>query len=188
MKYTLRSIYRLTLLFLIVQSCSKNNLADPFLISNHRIGMLTDSTQVKDLDVIFADDSLENYRTRTRFSGVSRNIKVFDKTGNLLLTLSPEQLVDSTATINTIKIEDPRYRTSKGINVNSTFGELSTAYEIKKVDNLIKTIVISVEGLDASFTIDKNELPANMRFDRTLNIDPIQIPEKAKIKYFMLHW
>jgi hypothetical protein len=45
-----------------------------------------------------------------------------------------------------------------------------------------------VKEIEATFTIDKKELPANLRFDVKANIDPIQIPEKAKIKYFMLHW
>jgi hypothetical protein len=188
MTHILRPVYILIVLFIVFQSCVKDSSTDPFLVSNRQIGLLTDSTQVKDLKVIFSNDSIENDAAKNRFTGVSPSIKVFDKTGKQLLTLSPERLVDSTATINTVKIEDPRYQTAKGISINSTFGELNAAYKIKKVDNLIKTIVISVESLSATFTIDKGELPANMRFDRSLNIDPIQIPEKAKIKYFMLHW
>ena len=60
--------------------------------------------------------------------------------------------------------------------------------KISKIDNLINAIVVSVNEIDASFTIDKKELPASMRFDMNMTIDVIQIPEKAKIKFFMVHW
>jgi hypothetical protein len=49
-------------------------------------------------------------------------------------------------------------------------------------------VVVSVNEINASFTIDKTELPGGLRFDMDATIDAIQIPEKAKIKFFMLHW
>ena len=38
-------------------SCAKEQ--DPFLISKQNIGSLTDSTQVKDLKVVFSNDSIK---------------------------------------------------------------------------------------------------------------------------------
>ena len=90
--------------------------------------------------------------------------------------------------ISTVRIIDERYKTDKDISTISTFKTLRDNYKISKIDNLINVIVVSVNEINASFTIDKNELPASMRFDRDLVIDPLQIPEKAKIKFFMLHW
>ena len=80
------------------------------------------------------------------------------------------------------------YKTEKNISTISTFKDLKEAYKISKIDNLINAIVVSVNEIDASFTIDKKELPASMRFDMNMTIDVIQIPEKAKIKFFMVHW
>jgi len=37
------------------------------------------------------------------------------------------------------------------------------------------------------FTIDKEELPENLRFS-TSDIEAVQIPDDAKIKYLMLGW
>jgi hypothetical protein len=38
------------------------------------------------------------------------------------------------------------------------------------------------------FTIEKTELPAELRFDMNLKIEAIQIPDDAKIKNFYLQW
>ena len=53
---------------------------------------------------------------------------------------------------------------------------------------MISSIVVFVDEINASFTIDKKELPANLRFDMELKIEKIQIPDKAKIKYFFVYW
>ena len=41
---------------------------------------------------------------------------------------------------------------------------------------------------DPGFIIDKKDLPAELRFDMSLNIEASQIPDEAKIKYIMLYW
>jgi hypothetical protein len=37
-------------------------------------------------------------------------------------------------------------------------------------------------------TIDKKELPAELRYDTQARIQASQIPDDAKIKYFMIDW
>lgn len=188
MKFTLSTPIIIALLAITFQGCDSEPKTNPFGITKHSIGYLTDSTQVLELEAVFLNDSISKFKEDTGFTGVTTNINIFDKQGNPLLVLSPKVSLDSTTTITTVKIEDARFITSKGITKNSTFGDIQKAYKINKVDNLINTIVVSVNEINASFSIDKKELPANMRFDMNLNIDPIQIPEEAKIKYFMLHW
>ncbi|MBO3117184.1 hypothetical protein J4050_10525 [Winogradskyella sp. DF17] len=169
-------------------SCGKESAPDPFLIKKNHIGLLTDSTTVKHLDAVFANDSVVRFVAGDEFAGSVNIIEVYEKGGKKLLDLSPREALDSTAVISTVRIIDERYKTEKDISVLSTFGELQKAYKISKIDNLINSIVVSVNEINAAFTIDKKELPASLRFDMSLSIDPIQIPEKAKIKYFMLHW
>jgi hypothetical protein len=168
--------------------CTKDSSPNPFLIKKNNIGLLTDSTTVKDLDAIFANDSVVRYVAGDEFAGSINVIEIFEKGGKKLLDVSPREPLDSTSVISSVRIIDSRYKTEKDISVLSTFGEIQNAYKISKIDNLINAIVVSVNELNASFTIDKKELPASLRFDMSLSIDPIQIPEKAKIKYFMLHW
>lgn len=173
---------------LVSTSCTIEKPVDPFLIEKHHIGLLTDSTKVKDLDAIFINDSVVRYIAGDEFTGSVNTIQVFEKTGKKLLDLSPKEALDSTSVISSVRIIDERYKTEKNISNLSTFKDIKEAYKISKVDNLIYSIVVSVNEINASFTIDKKELPASLRFKMDTTIDPIQIPEKAKIKFFMIHW
>ncbi|MDN3493962.1 hypothetical protein [Winogradskyella bathintestinalis] len=173
---------------LLIISCSNDNSKHPFTVANQQIGLLTDSTQVKELDAIFKNDSVVRYLSGDEFIGSVNTIEIFEKGGKKLLNLSPKKALDSTSVIKSVNIIDSRFKTEKNISILSTFKDIKAAYKISSVSNLINVIVISVDEINASFTIDKKELPASMRFDMDMAIDPIQIPEKAKIKYFMIHW
>ncbi len=181
-----RSLIYITIVSLFITSCGKNQ--DPFLIQKQNIGNLTDSTQIKDLKMIFAKDSVVNYSGADEFTININNIDIYDTDGKALLTLSPERKADSTATLNSVRVLDPRYKTEKGISTASTFKDIENAYTITKIDNIINVIVLNVKEIDASFTIDKNELPSNLRFDTSASIEASQIPDNAKIKYFFVHW
>ncbi|WP_179005363.1 hypothetical protein [Winogradskyella forsetii] len=182
------TLFAVLICVFLITSCAKDNPPDPFAIGKNHVGLLTDSTQVKELDAIFSNDSVVRYIAGDEFIGSVNTIEVFEKNGNKLLDLSPEEALDSTSVISSVRIIDERYKTEKDISALSTFKDIKEAYKISKVDNLINVIVVSVNEINASFTIDKKELPASMRFDMDMAIDPIQIPEKAKIKYFMVHW
>ena len=173
---------------LFLASCEKDKVVNPFLIEKTNIGLLTDSTQVKDLETIFSNDSVVRYIAGDEFTGSVNSIEIFEKGGRKLLDLSPKEALDSTSVISSVQIIDERYKTKKNITTISTFKELKETYKISKIDNLINSVVISVNEINATFTIDKKELPASLRFNMDIAIDAIQIPEKAKIKFFMVHW
>lgn len=174
------------LIFLITISCEKEQ--DPFLISKQSIGFLTDSTQVKDLDLVFMNDSISKYIGGDEFTGNINDIEVFEKGGNLLLTLTPSEALDTTSTIKTIRVVDARYKTKLGLSTKSTFKDIVDNYKISSIQNTLRNLIVSVDGINAFFTIDKNELPAEMRYDMNLKIDAIQIPDIAKINNFYLQW
>ncbi len=176
----------LVICLLLATSCK--NEPNPFLVKKNHIGLLTDSTQVKDLDAIFANDSVVRYIAGDEFTGSVNTIEIFDKGGIKLLDLSPVDALDSTSVISTVRIIDDRYKTEQEISTLSTFGDIQNAYKISKIDNLINSVVVSVDKINASFTIDKKELPSSLRFKTGEQIDEVQIPAKAKIKFFMLHW
>lgn len=167
-------------------SCEKE--IDPFLISKQNIGLLNDSTQVKDLKSIYINDSLRKFVSGDEFTGNINDIEIYDKEGAPLLVLSPAQSLDSTSTVRTIRVIDPRYATASGLNVNSSFKDIKDHYSISSIQNTLRNVIVSVNEINAYFTIDKNELPANMRYDMNLKIEAIQIPETAKIKHFYLYW
>ncbi|TYA59674.1 hypothetical protein [Formosa maritima] len=183
MKKSLFSLAILTLLFI---SCNKEQ--DPFQISKQHIGLLTDSTQVKDLKAVFDNDSVVVRLHDNEFTFNRTDIDIFDKTGKLLLTLTPKTVKDSTSTIETVKVLDSRFKTDKGLNTKSTFRDINNNYKISSIQNTLKNVVVFINDINAFITIDKKELPAELQFDMNAKIEAIQIPEKAKIKYFMIGW
>lgn len=176
----------LSILAICFTSCNKEQ--NPFEIAKQHVGLLTDSTQVKDLKSIFSNDSISKFESGEAFSGNINTIDIFDKSGNKLLVLSPKKLLDSTSIISSVQIIDPRYKTNDNISTISTFKDINSTYKISKISNLINSIVVTVKDINAAFTIDKSELPANLRFDRNLTIEAIHIPDNAKIKYFFINW
>lgn len=183
-----RILFILVLFILVVMSCTKEKKQDPFQISKHHIGLLTDSTQVKDLEFAFPNDSIIKNITGDEFAGDMNDIEVYDKTGKQLLTLTPTQALDSTALIYNVHVMDSRYKTDKNISTLSTFADIKNNYKITGISTLINSVVVSVNEINASFTIDKKELPANLQYNMDLKIEAVQIPDNAKIKYFMLYW
>ncbi|WP_445954730.1 hypothetical protein [Yeosuana sp.] len=179
------SFFFLVILSFLFAGCNQEQ--DPFQISKQHIGLLTNSTQVKDLKIIYAKDSIVK-SDDNGFSGYNNDIEIFEKGGEKLLSLSPRIPTDSTSLIQSVRIFDSRYKTDKNITINSTFKDIAKNYKITRIDNLINSIVISVNDINASFTIDKKELPANMRFDRSLKIEETHIPDDAKIKFYFITW
>lgn len=172
----------------LIISCKTEKKQDPFQISKQHIGLLTDSTQVKDLEYAFPNDSIVTSIKGDEFTGENNDIEIYSTQGQKLLSLTPSQALDSTATIKSVHILSEKYKTDKNISTISTFKDINENYKISSINNLINSVVVSVNELNASFTIDKKQLPANLRFDMTLKIEAIQIPDNAKVKYFMIHW
>ncbi|MGJ5643425.1 hypothetical protein [Formosa sp. S-31] len=181
-----KSILSAAALGLLLFNCSTS--PDPFLIQKDSIGELTTTTQVKDLETVFKNDSIVQYKPGSPFTGSIHEIEVFEKGGKKLLTLTPSKLQDSTAVIKTVQVLDSRYKTDTDLSTLSTFKDIVDHYKISSIDNLINSIVVSVDELNASFTIDKMELPSNLRFDMNLHIEASQIPDNANIKYYFLNW
>jgi len=171
---------------LLIFSCSTSY--DTKLISKQSIGLLTDSTQVKDLESIFPDDSIVKFTKKNRFNTANRNIEIYKKSGEKLLTLTPKKLKDSLTTIKLIEINSNTFKTNRGLHLKSTYKILKENYKISSIQNSLKNIIISVDEINSFFTIDKNDLPAELRFDMTLKIEAIQIPEDAKITGFYIQW
>jgi len=183
MKY---KFFALTIITLLITSCAKS--PDLNLISKHSIGLLTDSTQVKDLKSIFSNDSIAQFIGGDEFTGAINDIEIYNKNGDKLLVLTPRQSLDSTSTIKTIQVSFNQFKTDKGLNTNSTFKTIKDNYKISSIQNTLRNILVSVNEINAFFTIDKSELPAELRFDMNIKIEAIQIPETAKIKGFFIQW
>ena len=177
----------LAILLGLFVACDKTT--DPFLITTNSAGLLTDSTMIKELKTVFINDSLSKFIGGDEFTGNTNTISVYEKeSGALLLELDPNSALDSLSTIRTVRIMDPRFKNQDGINTLSTFGDLNSNYRISSVQNTLRSLIISVDEINAYFTISKKELPEEMRYNMNKKIEAISIPESAKIKDFYLQW
>ncbi|WP_343485582.1 hypothetical protein [Allomuricauda sp. d1] len=168
---------------LLFTACGEKDTT--FLITNESVGKLDKISLVRDLELIYADDSIVKDTFFSRIGSKTKKIKVFEKGGKHLLTLSPSD--DSIPTVENIQVMDARFMTDSGIGLNSTFKDIKENYTIKKVVTALNNVVIFVKETNMYFTIDKNQLPANLRYSKS-NIEAVQIPDEAKIKYLMIGW
>lgn len=169
----------------MVTQCQKEK--DPkFVITNSQVGKLDKNSLARDLELIYADDSLVMDTVKLSFGSGASKIKIFEKGGNHLLTLTPNS--DSIPTVQNVQINDVRFSTGNGITMNSTFKDIREKYQIKKIITSINNVVILLKNSDIYFTIDKAQLPASLRYSANTNIEEVQIPDTAKIKYMMVGW
>ncbi|WP_419213927.1 hypothetical protein ACNR9Q_07185 [Maribacter sp. X9] len=166
-------------------NCESDKKND-FQISGDQIGQLTKESLARDIDLIFAKDSVVQDTVKLNFGSGASKIKIFEKGGKLLLTLTPNR--DSIATIQNVQINDSRFITEKGLTKESTFKDIKENYAIKKIITSLNNVVILLKDSDLYFTIDKKELPESLRYNANSKIEEVQIPDKAKIKYMMMGW
>ncbi len=177
----------LAAILVIFAACEKST--NPFTISSNSIGLLTDSTKFKDLKTVFTKDSLSRHIGGDEFTGTTNIISVYEKiSGKLLLELDPKHSLDSLSTIRTVRIMDSRFKNKDGLNTLSTFGDFSSKYQISSIQNTLRSLIISVNEINAYFTIRKSELPEEIRYNIDNKIEAISIPENAKIKDFYIYW
>ncbi len=161
---------------------------DPYLIQNGQIGPLTKQMQMKQVDSIFPLDSIVPLSSIENTLGTQGEVEIYEKGGKKLLLLSPEDETDPNSVITNIQIFDARFKTEKGLNLNSTFADVKANYEVVGIQNAINSVVVFLKDSDVYLTIDKKELPASLRYDYSAKVEVTQIPDAAKFKYFMIGW
>jgi len=142
------------------------------------------SSRLAELDEVFLLDSLVR---DTALLNMGRNgkIEVYEKGGAHLLTLTPD--ADSIPGIENVQIRDTRFQTAEGISLESTYGDIEQAYEVRKVVSSMNNVLVLLKDHPLYVTISREELPAAIRYTET-NIEAVQIPEQARIKYMMVAW
>ena len=182
----LKKIIALVSVTLLFIQCKEE--INPFLISNDSVGTLTRGMTIKEIDSTFAKDSIVKLYAQNEELPTQGEVEIYEKNGTKLVSISPVNNNDPDALISNFQFFDPRYKTDKGLNLSSTFKDIKTNYKISNIETTISTVVIFLEDNDLFINIDKNELPENFRYNPNLVIDVTNIPDEAKIKYFMLSW
>lgn len=182
----MKKVIALVAVIIVLASCTKGQ--DAFEWNKNRVGHLTKDMKVYQLDSLYANDSIVRNVKGDEFSNGANKIEIFEKGGAHLLTLTPSEALDSTATIENIIIRDERFTTIKGITKNSTYKEISAAYKISSVDNMIDDAVIWVDDENFYFTISKDGLPTDVKFDISTSIEKTMIPADTKPQYLFVSW
>ena len=171
---------------LLLASCGEKK--DPFAIGDGEIGLLTKEVRMKQIDSIFAQDSIVKLNPIQDAIGTQGEVEIYEKGGKKLLVLSPNDESDPESVITNIQIFDARYKTASGLNKASTFKDIKANYEIAGIENAINSVVVFLKNSNVYVTIDKKELPESIRYDYSAKVEASQIPDEAVFKYFMLGW
>jgi len=178
-----KSIFTLALTSLLFIQCNTNT---DFVIAKDQVGKLQKSNTIDEIGTLFTADSIVRDTILTRIGAAVKKINIYEKGGKHLLALTPN--TDSIPKIGIIRIYDPRYVTEKGVGLNSTFKDIEDKHNIKKITSALSNVVIFLKDSDAYFTIAKSELPSSLQYGTSTNIEAVQIPGDAKIKYMMVGW
>lgn len=181
----MKKTFLLLALVIAASSCTKKQ--DPFEWNKERVGHLTKTMMVYQLDSLYANDSLVKNIKGDEFSNGPSPIEIYEKGGKHLLTLTPLE-VDSTSTIEYVRVRDNRFKTAEGITIESDFKTINAAYSISSIDNMIKDAVVRVNDQNFYFTIDKDLLPTDVKFDMSATIEKSMIPDTATPKYVFVSW
>lgn len=157
-----------------------------FLIAKDSVGKLKRSDLIKDIESIYAQDSIVRDTTALNIGNSTKKLKIYEKGGKHLLTITPTS--DSIPGIENLRIFDPRFISDKGVGLASTFKDIRENYAIRKIVTSRNNVVLFVKDSDVYFTISKEELPASLRYAASTDIEAVQIPDKARIKYMMVGW
>lgn len=182
----IRTLLLVVTFAMLVVQCGREN--DYFLISGSAVGPLTIDSPIKAVDSLFANDSIVKLNPVKNTLGTQGQVEIYDRDGNKLMLITPGNENDPESRISDILLFDTRYATKEGINPGSTFGELKKQYEIKAVENAINSVIVFLKNSDIWVTIDKNQLPEDIRYNYNSPVEATQIPDEATFKYFRIGW
>lgn len=188
-KYILRVFWFVLLILLFIQ-CSKENT---YVIEKGKVGLLNTDTEVKDLKNIFATDSIvsallsvnsQESDEKESFFDDADEYEIFSSSGEKLLAIIPVEQRDSTSKLKSIQIFNAKYKTTKGLNLMSTFSDIKSNYTINKVETTLTSAMLYIDELNATIAIDKEEIGLPKFSREKVSVD--QIPEVSRIKFFTI--
>lgn len=182
-KYKLSS-FIIVVSFVFFVSCTNDS---QFKIEKGRVGELTSTTSMKEVYQIFKQDSIiEQFGEGALGSNYFQDDDkyfIYEKGGKHLLTIIPNESLDSTSTIKSIEIHDARYSTASGITIDSNFSEINANYTIRP-ESTLQSVTLFLDELNATIAIDKKEL--GLRSVSTQKVTLEQIPDLARMKSFVI--
>lgn len=166
----------------LVLFCSCGN-GSQFKIEKGKVGQVTATTTIGDLEQIFKNDSIVQKLSEGVLGDTFSDddeILIYEKGGKHLLTIVPKEQLDSTSTIRCVEIYDDRFKSQTGLNLNSTFSEINLNNKISKIETSLSSATLFIDDINATISIDKSELGLKPFSNEKVSLE--QIPDLAKIK------
>lgn len=170
---------------LLLVSCTSK---EQFQITADQIAGITKETTVADIETLFTNDSIVVAKKGGKYADAEGTISIYEKGGVKLLSIDPKEANDQASTVEVIRVFDNRYQTDKGISLSSTFKDITDAHTIKRIHNLLDSVVLFLENSPVFITIDKKHMPGEFMFDTSRKVELTNIPDDAPIKYMMIGW
>lgn len=159
-----------------------------FLVTENSVDVFKTGMTVKDILTIVPKGQLKKVVDYDDYENAYDDFQYFDIDNKHLLTLTPTIQDDLNGTINRVLIIDKRYKTHKNIGLSSTYRNLKNNYEITEYAPDLEHIVLTVEELNAWFSISKDQLLENWWDDSNKKIDTTKIPDTATFDTFVIWW
>lgn len=160
-----------------------------FLLAPNQVGTIEKGMTIKDLYSIFSENQIKKIKTKSELTAdASDNFFVYDSLNHLLLIASPQVKNDEGSKITRIVIKDKRYKTEKGIGLQSNVGQIKDAYENTDFLPSANEIVMFVPEIDANFEINPRHLHSNMWNDSTGTIIADSIPANTTVSTLAIFW
>ena len=183
-----KNIYRLlifSVMSILFVQCGDGG---KFTIAKGKVGELTTLTTISDLDNIFKNDSivknLSEGNLGANYFQDDDEYLIYEKGGKHLLTIIPQEQLDSTSTIKSIQIYDARYSTKMGLSLESSFEDINLNNTITKVETSLSSATLFIDDLNVTISLDKEDLGLKNFSTQKISIE--QIPGLAKVKTFIV--
>lgn len=185
---SIKAFVLMLIVVLVFTQCSREN---KFLIKKNRVGFVSNTDVIGDLESLFKNDSIAKYLSEGALGGVDTKYlqeddeyKIYSKEGKHLMTIVPKEPLDSSSTVKYVEIMDPEFKTEKGLTLNSPFKDINLNYMINKVETSLLSATLYIDELNATISLDKADLGVNQFSTEEIKVE--QIPDMAKIKYFTI--
>ena len=111
---------------------------------------------------------------------------MYSQEGDKMLVLEPDGTTD-TSKVAQVEIVSPKFKTEKGLHINSTYKQIYDNYEISSIQKTLVNVIINLKKEGIYLAIDNDHLPEDVKYDDEAVIKSTQIPDDAPIKYFWVN-
>lgn len=176
----MRKLFFIISLGIVFTACTKKT---DTTIALNKIGAISNTTTVAAIKDVFAKDSIVSRLTEGDLGSKSVYIHdndthlIYQKGGELLLSISPVNPLDSISKIKSVTVFSDLYKTEAGVGVSSTFKDLNIHHNIEKLEATFNLITVFVKDINATFTMEKQA--AGVKAFTLGEINKAQIPENA---------